>query len=396
MSKEKNLPAIKSELELFLQENNVNESVAKKLTEHFKPFEEQAAEWAEKAKALVITDINQVQEMEQAAIARKALVKVRTSLTAKHKELKEDSLKYGRLLDGIKNRLISLTEPIEAHLREQEEFAERQKAAQAEVLKAKRLELLSPYGVDTQFYDFGNMPEEMFEKFLNDQKLLHQAKIQQAEKEAEENKRKELQAKRTVEIAPYSAFISPGDMSDDYSIYGPELWETMLNQLKEKKDAHDNALRLENERLKKEQQAKENELEKQRNENEKAKKAAENLKKEILESRKKALFNLGFALNGNKMVFQHLSWDLDQIEQYNGTMWDGFILAQSENVAEIKIELEKEIEAAKGDKEKFTSLQNELLALQTKYNFKSKKHRKLHEEVNGLITKITDYITLKA
>ena len=74
----------------------LEEETSKKIIEKFQPFLAQINEWKEKAKELVVTDESQVEEMKQAREGRLMLVKVRTNADKIRKELKADSLAYGK------------------------------------------------------------------------------------------------------------------------------------------------------------------------------------------------------------------------------------------------------------------------------------------------------------
>lgn len=146
---------------------------------------DQAKEWDEKAKTIIVTDASQLKEMKLAKESRLALRKVRTGVEDKRKELKADALNYGRTVDAIANELKGLIEPIEAHLLEQEEFAKRIEAKRIEEMKQARIEELTGWGVDTQYLDLGGMPEAVFTKMLTDAKAAHEARIE-AQRKAEE------------------------------------------------------------------------------------------------------------------------------------------------------------------------------------------------------------------
>jgi len=438
---ENNLPA-QTGLEIYLSKKIVGENNDGKITtnqrmmfetliEHFKPFETQAAEWSLKARSLKVTDISQVEEMKQAGIGRKALVKVRTGIKDTHQVLKADSLNYGRLLDGIKTYLTDLNLPTEEYLREQEEFAERQQAKEKAELKEQRIALLAPYEIDENFYPMlDTMDQTLFDKLLSDSKILFDAKKAAAEKEAEEKRLSEekearekkereqaaqienerlkkeqaekeaLHKKRNEELKPYIMFIR------DYSALLNASEEDYQLQLKEIDTAAKQHMQYEaDEKVKKEAQERqgilrEQEAEKQRQE---LLKAAE----ERTSERKKALFALGLAETNGKMAFGDIMVSADIIKDMESEPWGNYLTNVTNNVnaAKEKIEADRiakekadaeELEASKGDKEKFKNLHFELDALKKKYSaFKSKKHQKLSSEVNGLIQKIQDYITLK-
>jgi len=174
-----------------------------------------------------------------------------------------------------------------------------------------------------------------------------------------------------------------------------------------KKDTLIWAKKQELEKLEKEKIEAEAENKRKSEEAEKQRQALQKAAEERLNERKKALFALGFAESNGKMVFDTYILDLQVITSLDSNSWGKELDIATGHVSKRKIEIEaqrianekaeaEELEAAKGDKEKFQNLAFELESLKKKYsNFKSKKHQKLSTEVNGLIQKIQDYINLK-
>lgn len=182
-------------------ENNLQviPSAPKDLTlvmeEKFKPFEDQAAEWMAKAKELVVTDVSQVEEMQKAREARLALKNIRVQVEKLHKSEKEDYLRAGKTIDAIKNKLVALIQPIEAHLQEQEDFVAIQEENARKELYASRLKQLEPYRMPMdglQNVPFGEMHEDAFNTLL----LGLQAGKEARERKAEEEKRQREEDER--------------------------------------------------------------------------------------------------------------------------------------------------------------------------------------------------------
>lgn len=155
------------------------------LQDAFLSFYEQAVQWKKKAFELKVTDVSQVREMKMAREARLALRDIRLDADKTRKRLKEDSLRYGRAVQGVYNVIEALIVPAEQHLEEQEKFAEIQEAKRKSELKASREMDLQPYAEFIPFgLDFGSMTEEDYHKTLNGAKLQLQAKLD-AEAKAE-------------------------------------------------------------------------------------------------------------------------------------------------------------------------------------------------------------------
>lgn len=173
-------PETSNELTVVIQQSGVEQSTALTLQTSFMPFFQQAKEWDEKAKSLVVTDVSQVREMKMAREARLALRDIRINADKTRKSLKEDSLRYGKAVQGVYNVIDYLIAPIEKHLEDQEKFAERLEAKRKADLKEQRDTELLPYLAFVPYQiDLGELGEEAWATVLNGAKLQYQAKIQQ-------------------------------------------------------------------------------------------------------------------------------------------------------------------------------------------------------------------------
>lgn len=123
---------------VMVKEANLDESRAgyllKQFSEHFKD----AAEYAKKAKHIIVTNENQTVLMEQARVARLFLSKKRQDIEKDRKWMKEPSLREGQAIDKISNFLKDTIIPTEEHLRRQEDFIKLRQEAEA---KRIRLEI---------------------------------------------------------------------------------------------------------------------------------------------------------------------------------------------------------------------------------------------------------------
>ncbi len=183
-----------------LESSHLDSETALALKNHFAPFEQQATEWKERAEQLVVTDVSQTELIASAREARLSIRKIRLAVTNKHQELKEDSLKKGQALDKIKRVLLGLIEPIEEHLQQQEDFVKIKLEEQAKQLFAERADQLKPYMAAEMIAQMSlvEMNQDVFNSFLNGQRLAHEAKIEAERKEAEQ-KLKEQKAKEAEE-----------------------------------------------------------------------------------------------------------------------------------------------------------------------------------------------------
>lgn len=98
-------------LALIVAETGLEKETANMIVARFVQFMEQIAEWETKAKTLVVTDVAQIEEMRQAREARLILKNIRVDADKVRKELKEDSLRYGRAVQNVYNAIESLYQP---------------------------------------------------------------------------------------------------------------------------------------------------------------------------------------------------------------------------------------------------------------------------------------------
>jgi len=171
--------------------NNLEPETAAMLKAAFLPFYEKAKEWQETASSLVVTDETQTDLMLQARTARLALKDIRVQADKARKNLKEDSLRYGKAVQGLYNLIEELICPIESHLEKQEKFIEIQEANQRAILVKQRAKELEPFQEFVPYTDLGQLSEEGFQKLLTGCRLQAEAKIKREEEEAAEKKRQQ-------------------------------------------------------------------------------------------------------------------------------------------------------------------------------------------------------------
>lgn len=106
----------------------------------FQDYFQIASEWEKKAKTIVVTKESQTADMKMARIGRLELREKRIAIESARKELKEQSVREGKAIDGIANVLKALIVPIEEYLEQQEKYIEIQaeKKAEAERIEVER------------------------------------------------------------------------------------------------------------------------------------------------------------------------------------------------------------------------------------------------------------------
>ena len=171
-----------------VETSQLEPQTALSIKDKFLPFFEQAEQWRVKAESLVVTDASQTHEMKMAREARLALKNIRVNADKTRKELKEDSLRYGKAVQGVYNVIEYLIAPIEKHLQEQEDFIAIQEAKRKAELKSSREIELQPFAEFVPVgLNLGEMSDEDYVKILNVAKIQMQAKIE-AERKAEEDR----------------------------------------------------------------------------------------------------------------------------------------------------------------------------------------------------------------
>jgi hypothetical protein len=139
------------------------------------------------ARNLRVTSIEQRQEMKRARELRLELKNARVAAEKVRKVLKADALLMGRAIDGANNLLLAAVEPLERHLKEQEEYAERLAAELRARLLDERKEKLAPFaGVLPPVYGLDTMTDEEFGAVLENAKILAEAKAEREKREEAE------------------------------------------------------------------------------------------------------------------------------------------------------------------------------------------------------------------
>ena len=176
-----------TQLTTVLSDAGLDQNSNAAILEKFAAFDAQASEWMAKAKTLVVTGADQKDEIKQAREARLALRKIRTEADKTRKELKAESLRYGKAVQGVYNFLEYKIKPIEDHLQSQEDFAKIAEQKRVDALRAERELLVNDLREFVGYGDdFGAMSQIAFDA------VLASAKQQRADqlKHKEEAKKK--------------------------------------------------------------------------------------------------------------------------------------------------------------------------------------------------------------
>lgn len=340
----------------IVQSSGLEQTKADFILEKFTDFFKIAAEWEQKAKALKVTDVAQVAEMKMAREGRLFLKNKRVEVEKARKELKEQSLREGKAIDGIANVLKALIEPTEEYLEEQEKFAERKEAAEKAAREMERISLLTPYSVDVTFLDLKNMPEAAFQNLLEGSRVAHEKALEE------------------VRIAE----------------------EERIAKAKAEAEERER-IRLENERLRKEAAEREEQARLEREAAEK--KLAEERAK--AEAERKALDEEIVKLHAAQAaVLRAEREEKERVERELREKEEAEIRAKEEEearkAAEIKAQKEAERKAkAAPDKAKLAALATQFIGIAMP-DVKSDEAKKIVSDIKNLVGKLTNFITEKS
>jgi hypothetical protein len=148
-------------------------------------------------KTIVVTDEDDTAAMKKAREVRLELKKVRTTVENKRKELKEDSLRTGKAIDGVAKYIKDNIQPVEEYLETQERFAEMKAAARAAELKQARIMKLQPICENPYVYSLDTMSDVDFEKLYAELHAAHTLKLEQAA--AYEREQERIRAEKEAE-----------------------------------------------------------------------------------------------------------------------------------------------------------------------------------------------------
>lgn len=143
--------------------------------------------------ALKVTEITQTDLMKEARVKRLTLRNIRSGVENKRKELKEDSLRTGRVIDAVAKYLETTIRPVEQYLEQQEKFAELKIAEEKAKLHAERLEALAGYEVDLAMYNIDVMSPDQFNGLVAELEEKKQRAEAEAKAEAERIEKERLE-----------------------------------------------------------------------------------------------------------------------------------------------------------------------------------------------------------
>lgn len=224
---------------------------------------------AEAAKLLIVTDPDDKDGLKQCHGERMKLRKMRTTIEAKRKSLKADSIEYGNKVDSSAKELIAPIEEAEAHLQEQENIVKREQERIAkeeqekrQAVIAERCRLIEETGKMITAVQVAAMTDEQFQAALAEATAAKKTRDEKAAAEAAERERvaaeQKAQADRLAMIGSRMTALAPTGVAwcDGYGQLPQADWDRTLSHAVDEKHRSDEkaaADRAEIERVKKEQ-----------------------------------------------------------------------------------------------------------------------------------------------
>lgn len=341
--------------------NGLEKSKADQIRSTFEPMAEMLADFEESFNSVISESKNGITKeiTKKAKQLRIDIGKVRIQTEKIRKEQKEEYLRAGKAIDGVSNILKWAVTDKENKLKEIENYFEIQEQKKLDALQNERVAMLSEYVEDAHERNLSGMEEDVWNAYFLSKKKEYEDRLE-AERKAEEERieRERLQklhTERKDSILHLWQFVENRDQN--FSEFDDEGWKEFLGVLSQKKEEFDKEqerIKAENERLQREQEKARQKIEAER------KAAKEKLKKE--------------------------REDRERIQEELRKREEEDRKAKEAEEAIIQSELNK------GDSEKVVDLITDLNSLKTKYEFKSKKNKKMYSDVSTLIDKIIDHI----
>jgi len=190
-----------NKLVLVAKETGLEMSKVDILLSKFGGYFQEAKKITQGAKEIIVSDFEDVETMQQAREKRLQLRGVRIDVEKTRKELKKQSLREGKAIDGIANVIKALIEPTEEYLLKQENFTKILQKVKYDKEELERIAKLSSYVENIEDYDLypTRMSKATFSQLLNASKLAYEAEAKakkETEKKVEEERLAKLESER--------------------------------------------------------------------------------------------------------------------------------------------------------------------------------------------------------
>jgi len=180
-------------------------------------------------------------------------VKIRTGTANIHKEQKAFYIAGGKYVDAFKNTQLFASQGIEDKLYEIENHFELIKQQEVKELAEKRIEIIKQYTDDYGMIDFGTMPDDVWDAYLEKkikqkQEADEQKKLEE-EQRIENEKKKKLDQQRREIALPFFSYWSEYEKQLNFADVSESDFSNFIERVEKLKKADD---------VKREKQEKEN------------------------------------------------------------------------------------------------------------------------------------------
>jgi hypothetical protein len=250
-------------MELVKVDNlGLEENKAEKISALFKPMLDKMEELEKEFNEVIKLEPTK-ENCKLAKTLRLQYVKIRTGTVEIHKKAKADILLEGRVMDGWKNTCSLATGDKEAKLKDLENHFENLEKERILKLQETRAEMLAKFEVQVIPENLGEMQDEVWNNFIAGTELNYnnmkeaerkaEAERKEIERKAELEQHRRMKTSRLVDFIPeYDNIIFASYSEDEFNslCVGAVSRRTKYQEEQE-------AIRLENEKLKKEAEEKE-------------------------------------------------------------------------------------------------------------------------------------------
>lgn len=339
---------------------------------------------------------------------KKKTVKIRTGAEAVKDELKAEALVVNKLIDSANGVVRESCKLIEIEFEKVTRRKEIEEAAIKKELKEKRQKLVELYCENPEIYPLSEMGDGDFIVLFNGLKLGHEKKIKDAEQAqieaASRVAAEKLHDERKNSVLSLWNFLPEEIKVPHLSEFTEQEWNEIVFNAEQKKQDHEfeqEKIRLENERLKKENEEKEAKLlEEKRIANETARIEKEKADKILAESKAKAGAERK-ALEEKNRIEAEKQAELLRVEKAKADK-----LKAEKDAADLKAEQDEakriaDLKAAElaPDKQKLLDFSNLVIGISTNLkldSLKSGEAKKILSDAIGLITKVSRFIDEQA
>ena len=168
-------------------EYGISDNIAENIQQQFQPMLDKMVELENEFNNVIQLDVTDPKTSKIAKELRMKYVKVRTGTSEIHKTQKAFYLNGGRFVDGWKNAQLFASQGKEQKLEEIEKYHENIEKQRIAKIQAERIEMLRPFVRDVENLELASMTNDVWDAYLSAKKQQY-FDIIEAEKKAESDR----------------------------------------------------------------------------------------------------------------------------------------------------------------------------------------------------------------